>query len=102
MTDSMREAMAAVDLAEDTLRKAQERAREAARAELAAAHEACRLAGVDVRATSGKTGRALTEEGRKRLSEAAKQRWASKSPEARAAWAAAIGRKLVGNQNARV
>jgi len=98
MTDDMRSALKEIAVAEESLNAARERAKAAARAELEAVQEACRLAGVDL-----KTPRELPAESRRRLSEAARLRWANKTPEQRAAWAAAIGRrKMIGNKNAAV
>jgi len=88
MDNRIEAAMQAKVAAQQALELADQELRAAAKAKLDEAVALCKMAGVTVRA--GVQPKPRSEESRRRASEASKRRWAEKSPEDRAAWAAKV------------
>ncbi len=101
MNENMQRALDNVAAAKEALARTEQEARDLAMAQLKAAQEACEAAGVKV-ATEKRGTYKRSPEARQKMREASQRRWASKTPEERAAWAAKIAAGQRGNKNAAV
>ena len=88
MNENMQRALENVAAAKEALARTEQEARDLALAQLRAAQEACEAVGVRMKGRSGQ--KRSTPEFRARMAEVARQTWAKKTPEQRAAWSAAI------------
>ena len=108
MNETMQRLMDAQKAAEVALEQAKQATREAALAQLGEAMEACKAAGVRVLdgAATKRAGRRpgfkLSAEQRARASERARNAWANKSPEQRAALVSSIAAQRKANSAASV